>query len=309
MNSGLVAPRKAHRHALLAVLAVCLCLAMLPSGYAQSPGDAVPLWQVDGRANRIYLLGSVHMLRESDHPLPSAFYAAYEDADALIMELDVTGVDPIATQAMVNELGMIKDGRQLGDLLGEDDYSAALGLAEKANIPLSMLAGAEPWLAAVTIDVLLLTRLGYSPAHGVEMHFAELAAKDGKSISGLETERQQLEMLDGLSASAQRDLLLQTLTEGQDVDSAMNDLIASWRHGDIADIEATLLQDIRQYPEIYGSILRQRNENWVGQIAGLLDDSQNYLIIVGAMHLVGDDGLQSLLQKEGLVVRQLRQPE
>jgi uncharacterized protein YbaP (TraB family) len=299
----------ASRYGKLAVVGCCLFLALLLPVHSQPSGHAVPLWQIDGRHNRIYLLGSVHMLRESDHPLPAVFYDAYDDADALVMELDVTSVDPVATQALVNELGMIQDGRQLDELLGATDYSAALTLAERANIPLAMLAGAEPWLAAVTIDVLMLTRLGYSPAQGVEMRFAELAANDGKTISGLETERQQLEMLDGLSAPAQRDLLLQTLSEGQDVDSAMNELIASWRNGETGKIESSLLQDIRQYPEIYQTILVRRNENWVGQILELLDDPRNYLIIVGAMHLVGDDGLPSLMQEKGLAVKQLRQTE
>jgi len=300
---------RGRRPSLLSILGGWLLLWLLPIAHAQSSGHALPLWQIDGTGNRIWLLGSVHMLRESDHPLPAAFYDAYQNADALIMELDVTTVDPVATQAMVNELGMIQDGRRLGDLLGESDYSEALGLAERINIPLAMLAGAEPWLAAVTIDVLMLTRLGFSPANGVEMRFAERAADDGKAISGLETERQQLEMLDGLSAAAQRDLLLQTLAEGEDVESAMNELVDSWRRGDSAQLESGLLQDIRKYPEIYQAILVRRNENWVGQITELLDDRQDYLIIVGAMHLVGDDGLPSLLQKKGIAVSQLRQSE
>jgi uncharacterized protein len=303
------AVKREARISLTSVAGICLCLWMLPLAHSQTSGQTLPLWEIQGTDNRIWLLGSVHMLRESDHPLPQAFYDAYEDADTLIMELDVTAVDPVATQALVNELGMIQDGRQLGDLLGSSDYSEALGLAERANIPLAMLAGAEPWLAAVTIDVLMLTRLGFSPAHGVEMRFAELAKKNGKPLSGLETERQQLEMLDGLSGPAQRDLLLQTLAEGENVDSAMDELIAAWRHGDTSQLESGLLQDIRQYPEIYQAILVQRNENWVGQIIELLDDRQNYLIIVGAMHMIGDDGLPSLLENKGLAVRQMRLSE
>jgi uncharacterized protein YbaP (TraB family) len=112
-----------------------------------------------------------------------------------------------------------------------------------------------------------------------------------------------------LSAPAQRDLLLQTLAEGEDVDSAMSELIASWRNGATDEIESGLLEDIRQYPEIYQVILVRRNQDWVQQISELLDDPRNYLIIVGAMHMVGDDGLPSLLQKQGLAVRQLRQSE
>jgi uncharacterized protein YbaP (TraB family) len=117
---------RAFRNAPLALVIGCFFLVLLPHARSQPSGHAVPLWQIDGRDNRIYLLGSVHMLRESDHPLPAVFYDAYEDADALVMELDVTSIDPVATQALVNELGMIQDGRQLDELLGATDYSAAL---------------------------------------------------------------------------------------------------------------------------------------------------------------------------------------
>ncbi len=81
------------------------------------------MWQIDGMNNRIYLLGSIHLLREKDHPIPSAIYDAYDDAETLIMELDMDDVDPIATQAMTVELGLIQDDRTLADLLGPETYA------------------------------------------------------------------------------------------------------------------------------------------------------------------------------------------
>jgi len=69
------------------------------------------------------------------------------------------------------------------------------------------------------------------------------------------------------------------------------------------------LQEIKKYPEIYRSIVVQRNKDWVARIAELLDDTEDYLIIVGAMHLIGDDGVPALLRQKGLEVRQLRQPD
>jgi uncharacterized protein YbaP (TraB family) len=121
--------------------------------HALPTDHALPLWKIDGAENRVYLLGSVHMLRKTDHPLPSAIYDAYNDAEALVMEVDITAIDPVTTQIMVNELGMIQDGRLLGDLLGADDFAEATALAERLNIPLSMMAGAEPWFAAITMHV------------------------------------------------------------------------------------------------------------------------------------------------------------
>jgi uncharacterized protein YbaP (TraB family) len=283
------------------------CIAFSPAIHADPDAHALPLWALNGASNRVYLLGSVHMLRESDHPLPAAIYDAYADAEALIMELDISAVDPIATQAMIRELGMIGDGRNLGDWLGPEDFAEAQRLAERANIPLSMLADAEPWFAAITIDSLMLMRLGFSPADGIEMRLAESAATDGKPIAGLETERQQLEMLDGLSNAAQRDLLMQTLVESENAAQSMSALVAAWRIGDTAFLDGTLLEEIRSYPEIYQTIVVRRNENWLNTIVGLLDDSDDYLVIVGAMHMIGESGVPELLRAKGYVVDQLQQ--
>jgi uncharacterized protein YbaP (TraB family) len=42
-------------------------------------------------------------------------------------------------------------------------------------------------------------------------------------------------------------------------------------------------------------------------IDSLLDDADDYLIIVGALHLIGGDGLPALLGKRGVEVRQMHQ--
>lgn len=306
LQHDVTAYRAARRFLACAVL--WIATASLPA-LADQDGNALPLWTVEGAKNRVFLLGSVHMLREADHPLPAAFFAAYDEAEALVMEMDITAVDPMATQAMVNELGLIGDGRTLADWLGPEDFADAEALASRANIPLAMLNGVEPWFAAITIDALMLMRLGFSPANGIEMHFAESATNDGKPITGLETERQQLEMLDGLSTQAQRDLLMQTLAEIDDAQISMDALVRAWRHGDTASLESDLLQEIRAYPEIYQTIVAKRNQNWLGTIIGLLDEPDDYLVIVGAMHMIGEDGVPEMLRAKGYDVRQQRQPD
>lgn len=49
----------------------------------------------------------------------------------------------------------------------------------------------------------------------------------------------------------------------------------------------------------------QRNENWAKTIRGLTDDSENYLIVVGAMHLVGDASVLCMLAASGYPSTQL----
>jgi hypothetical protein len=287
-------------------MAICFVLPMVsePLLGADHP---VTLWQVDGDTNSVFILGSIHLLRKSDYPIPSVIYGAYDEAEVLIMELDMDDMDPMQTQALVRELGMIADGRSLEDEIGSRAYAKASALADELQIPLSMLAGSKPWLAAVMVETLILTRVGFDPMQGIEMHLMTRASSDGKEILGLETERQQLEMLNGLSLTAQRDMLLQTLEDGGRIEELLDQIIDAWRHGDTRYMEQTLLSDMSGYDELYDTIVVDRNRDWVRQIDRLLDDSDDYLIVVGTMHLVGKDGVPQLLKKRGHQVTQMQQ--
>ena len=287
------------------------CLALLFAGYpalAAENGHPILMWQIDGASNRIYLLGSIHLLRKKDHPIPSAIYDAYADAEVLVMELDMDDVDPVEEQALVNELGLIQDGRALRDLMGAELYAQAESLANGLQIPLTLLDKSEPWYAAITVEMMMLMRVGFSPMHGIDLHLSEFAKRDDKEILGLETTRQQLEFLDSLSPGAQRNMLMQTLTESMDLANVMDELVDAWRYGDVEFLENNLLADMRDSDELHQTIVVNRNINWVGQIQELLDDQEDYLIVVGALHLIGEEGVPHLLSQRGHDVKQLSQP-
>ncbi len=285
------------------LLALCSCAAV-----AADPGHPVTLWLAEGLSNRVYLLGSMHMLRKQDHPLPSVIDAAYGDAETLFMELDMDDLDPVAAQAMIKMLGVIDDDRTLRDLLGEDVYAQVAEAAEALDIPLDMLAKSEPWLAAITIEQLALARVGFTPLYGIEMYMSAKAAQDGKTIHGFETVDEQLRLLDGLSIDAQRTLLMQVLVAGRTIKSSMDEIISAWRQGDVRYLQDTLLAEIAEDPDLYGTLITNRNHRWADRISALLDDRDDYLIIVGALHLIGDDGLPELLAKRGIRVSQMREP-
>lgn len=290
-------------------LRLCLLLlALVARAGLADEGHPVTMWVVDGAANRVYLLGSVHLLRREDHPLPQVIDTAYDDAETLFMEIDMDELDPISTQAAINRLGLLGDDRTLQDVMGAALYKQALDAATALDIPLEMLAKTEPWYAAITIEQLALARIGFNPQYGIEMHLVKKAADDGKAVHGFETIEEQLQLLDSLSLDAQRDLLLQTLDEGRNIEAIMDEMIGAWRHGDIRFLEDELLTDLEQYPELYETIVARRNRSWVETVDTLLEHSDDYLVIVGALHLIGDDGVPKLLEQRGFKVRQMREP-
>lgn len=286
--------------ALLGILSLNVSLA--------DPGDhALPLWQVKGAENRVYLLGSIHLLREKDYPISPVIYDAYRDAEALYMELDMDDADPIVDQMLANELGLIQGDGTLQDLLGAELFAQAQSMAESSQVPLQLLEKAEPWYAAIQVELIMLLRIGFNPVFGVESHLAQMAAADGKEIFGFETVRQQLEYLDNLSAGAQREMFMQTLAESSRFTEIMDTLIDAWHKGDNSFLEDSLLSDMQELPELNKTIVVDRNLAWSDSIQELLTHSDDYLIIVGALHLVGENGVPELLRANGFEVSQMRQ--
>ena len=119
---------------------------VLVSGVALAGDEAHPvtLWRVSGDTNSVYLLGSIHLLREQDLPLPTVIDDAYGDADIIVMELDMDDMDPVYAQAAFNRAGVRTDGTTLRDLMGDESYARAEKIAAQLDIPLEMLAQPPP---------------------------------------------------------------------------------------------------------------------------------------------------------------------
>lgn len=267
--------------------------------------DLAPVWQVSGVNNQVYLVGSIHLLRREDYPLPAAIDRAYAESEAILMEIDLDDLDPFAAQSAMRELGVLPPGKTLKDLMGAEHYPTVEQAAATMDIPLDLLQQSRPWLAAVTIEQLLLNRIGFDPALGIEAQLMARAVTDGKQITGLETLREQLNFLASLTLETQRQLLLQTLAANENLEAQMDGMIAAWRRGDSAYLEAQMLDDIASYPELYAVIVSNRNQRWAEQLEQLLDDDQDYLVVVGSMHLVGEDGVPAILEERQYRVAQM----
>src|SRR4026209_2280762 len=73
-----------------ACAALLLCSAHCPAALAadDAPAGHHMLWSLQGKTNKVYLLGSFHLLKATE-TLPAAMDAAYADAEALVMEIDM----------------------------------------------------------------------------------------------------------------------------------------------------------------------------------------------------------------------------
>jgi uncharacterized protein YbaP (TraB family) len=264
---------------------------------------ALPLWEITGTRNQVLLLGSIHTLRPSDYPLDPAIAAALDAADVVYMELDMDNLDPATAASTITTLASDPRGRQLPALLGPAAWTRALEQGREIGLDLATLAPFEPWYAAVVITQLRLAQLGFDQARGVESHIVASAARSGKEIRGLETLEGQLKALDALSPAAQRTFLELTLEEATSIGDEIDDIISAWKAGDSAALEREMLDSVRDQPEVYRSLILKRNEAFSRAIAELANDSQDYLVVIGTLHLVGKDSVLNMLGREGLKTR------
>jgi len=285
------------------------CFAWIPAASAADGGakdsGRHSLWVIQGQQNSIYLLGSVHVLSQSDYPLPAALEQAYREAEVLYMEIDVDDLDESEAVAFTLGRGMLPLDRSLDDVLGEKRAAQARAQAKVMGLDLGLFNRFEPWVAAIGVIQAQVMKLGLDPEMGIEKHFERLATKDGKEIHGFETLGDQLGFFDGLSLERQADFLMLSLEDAGSMEEDLETLVSAWRKGESQVLARTLAEEFRDFPDLYELLIASRNRNWAKQIEQLLDDEDDYLIVVGALHLVGEDSVIEILRRKGARAKQL----
>lgn len=275
-----------------------LCAAVRADGALHS------LWEVHGKHNTVYLLGSIHVLRPSDYPLERAVLEAYGNSKSLLMEVNLEELDSSSIQAEMLTAAMLPEGRTLPDILGAQRYGHAAALAREVGVDLSTFDQFAPWFVAEVISQQQLTQLGFQPESGVEMYFMEKARNDGKAVSGLETVHDQISVFQNMPLDTQADYLLSSLEEAHDLPKEVSSMVRAWQRGDTEWFDNEMKAELGRDSRLYQAVLGARNRKWLPKIEALLNDDRNYLVIVGTGHLVGSGSVIDLLKKDGIVATQ-----
>ena len=287
-------------------LLLCTALAATPL-WASSAGSSGPglVYEVDGPNGRFYLAGSMHLLHAERASLPAPLERAYRDSTSIVMEIDTDDVDEERAAARMLAAAQLAPEASLPILLGEARWTALRDALAEAGFDAERASRFEPWGLSLMLTQAAFARQGYTSAAGVEQQLTERAKRDDKPISGLETAEMQIALLDGLDMNVQRQMLDRTLEELREMPQMLDELDAAWRAGDLPQLEALLLEGYREMPELYTALLVERNRRWVTQIRAWPQAASPRLVLVGALHLVGEQGLPALLQRAGYTTRRL----
>lgn len=287
-------------------------LVLLLLATAAGPALAEPprplLWKLSDDDNTVYLLGSFHLLKPGDYPLAPAAEAAFEDADRVVFELSPQEMSDPATGQLMAQAARREDGQTLQASLPQATWEQLAQYAASRGIALANVQAYDTWFMGLLISINEMQRAGLDTSLGLDKHFADRALAAGKATEALETAAQQFALFDAMSPKEQLQQLQEALDEIDALAQEIERMHALWRAGDDEGLYAMAGAEMkRDYPALYQRINVDRNRAWLPRVRALLDEpgDEDALVVVGALHLLGEDGLVEMLRAAGYTVERL----
>ena len=280
-------------------------VALLATAQEPRAQDKSFLWKVQSDTNSIYILGSIHFLKKENFPLKKTIEDVFAAVKKVVLEIDLQTATPEKAQQITLEKGVYRDGTTLQQNVEPETYNWVARRAKELGIDARAMNSLKPWLAAMTLTTLKLQKLGFDSSYGIDRYLAERAKTSGKKTGGMETLEFQIGLLDQLSARDQEAMLRQGLKDLDLLDQSVAPVVQSWMRGDVASLEELLLSGMREHPAMYQKVIVERNRRWLSQIEKLMAQGEHVLLVVGAAHLVGKEGVIELLKARGYAVEQM----
>lgn len=279
-----------------------------PRGTDYAAIEADPAyWRISDADSEVYIFGTFHILPHELDWQTDALMAAVDAADTVYLEADVHSPEAQARmQTLIPQYGLNPQGVTLSSMLDAETQALLAEVAPALGAAPAALEPMQPWLVQIMLSVAKIQQMGFDPSAGTEMQLiAHLQGRD-VAFGYFETAEEQIGFLAGMPREVQVRGLAETLEELEALPQEVDDMVLAWATGDVEALDTYVNGDMREdAPEVYETVIVQRNRNWIPQIEAILDGSGTAFIAVGAGHLPGEEGVIELLRDRGYeVVRQ-----
>jgi uncharacterized protein len=287
------------------IISFLVCLVSASSFSQNTTVEDALLWEVSGKDLKepSFLFGTFHLL---DNRFADSLTVVMDKLD----QSKTVTVEMITDSTMSIQLLQVVQlkGTSLDKLLSAEDYqNTSTWFKELTGYDLSFFNTVNP----LTIQLFIMASLQQkhypmNPLTDIPMdsYFQKIAKKQNKKIVGLETFEEQIRVLYGqFSNERQAELLAEYARDKEKANlevARMNRDYRQQKLGQLAELMATQQYDKKE-AEV---ILDNRNKKWMEILPGLMKE-QSTFVAVGALHLVGDNGLVTLLRKLGYTVKPL----
>lgn len=271
-----------------------------------SPARAEPaMWRVHDADTEITLFGTIHALPPAMQWYSPRIAARFDAADTLVLETIIPD-DPSSLTPLIQSLGVRAGLPKLDARIAPSKRPALAASLAALGLPQKRLDGMETWLAAIALGDGAVTKMGLTPASGVETTLTVKAKTAKKTVIGLETPAAQLALFDTLAENDQRALLDATVDDLATAREDTNALIGYWQAGETEQLAADFDKQLRATPNLQAALLTNRNARWADWIAAALNRPGGKIFVaVGAGHLGGPGSVIAMLRAKGIAVERL----
>jgi uncharacterized protein YbaP (TraB family) len=273
------------------------------AGASAKTGGRGFMWEVEKNGNTVYLVGSIHIANDSFYPLRPEFEKAFAKADYLGVEIDLSKAADEAQQKLIMDLGMYQDGTTLKDHVSSATYTKVGKILKQSGMKPDALDAFKPWVVGTTINSLKSVKAGYEAASGIDLYFIQKAIERKIPVLELESYESQLGMFNGFSKELQEKNLNDVLDNFDVLDDTVDKMAEMWKTGSEEQL-LELTNSMAADEEYNKAMLIDRNIKMADKIDGYLKNGkkEEYFIVVGAAHYLGEHGIVKLLEDKGYKV-------
>ncbi len=293
-------------------LAAALAIAWAPVAGAQADGRPSRgfMWEATRGAERVLLFGSIHVGRAGSAAAYGADRPGLREAQVIAFEANV--FDAQAALAATQRWAMYPEGSPGLDAQVDAALLARIEkLAERAGGGVPLCCRMKPWMVANTLITLEAMRAGLSPAYGSEAQLYLLAMASGRPVVEIESIEEQLRLFDEATIGAQVDYLRNTVEtiESGTSRAEIERLVQAWERGDAGAMERLVDEmarsELAAQRFIADQIVRGRHPKMVAAVERFARSGRLHLVVIGALHYFGPDGLLQLLRERGYALKRL----
>ncbi len=281
-----------------------ITILLLTTNHLFADNGQPDLWQVEQNGNASYLFGSIHLGSNDMYPLSDAIYKAYSNTEHLMVEIDLKPEDEAKMLPLIQKYAF-NPTVPLEKRLSPEGLALYQQACQKQSLPCQQFSTYQAWFLSMQLSLMSMQKLGYKNELGIDKHFLTKAHQSKKNVISLESAQSQFKLLGSFDQQQQESMLLQSL---QATKEDFVQLFDAWKAGD-DDAMLTMFQaDFEQSgaKAMYTALFDDRNINMTKQISNNIKANKSLFVVVGAGHIIGENGIVELLRKEGFKLVQIQ---
>lgn len=268
----------------------------------------------EGIDNKIYLFGSIHAADERAYPMQNKVMEVYNNSDYLAVELDLMAFkSDLSAQMEMLQMFLCENGKTLKDYLSSEGYAIIVEYMKDNDIYISTYEMYRPAMIYSLLSNVTIEKSKLDSKKGIDMYFLSEAKKDKKEILEIESAQMLYNLLSSLPDELYELIILSYIEQEEQEISDLKELYEGWLSGDVKSLSSSDDFDIDKIKvgkfefdkemellnDFNNELINNRNDGMNSVIDNYFKEGKNVFVVVGAAHVVGDNGLVNSLVKSG----------